>query len=78
MTMVSFRISEKTAELAAAWARRLGIRRSDVFRNALTQHLLALAAEDDIERWRAMPLEETETDLVDIADWGPAEDWTDW
>lgn len=35
-------------------------------------------AEGDDERWLAAPLEPGELILAEIADWGPAEDWSDW
>jgi hypothetical protein len=40
--------------------------------------LLRLASEDDLTRWEKQPLDEGERSLTEIADWGPAEDWSDW
>jgi hypothetical protein len=37
-----------------------------------------LAGENDAEKWEAEPLNKGEKALADIADWGPAEDWSDW
>jgi hypothetical protein len=28
--------------------------------------------------WEENPLDEGEQSLAEIADWGPAEDWSDW
>lgn len=38
----------------------------------------ALASEGDGDRWAAAPLDDGEQALMEIADWGPAEDWSDW
>jgi hypothetical protein len=45
---------------------------------ALRRHLDRLASEGDADRWNAAPLSEGERALDEIADWGPAEDWSDW
>jgi hypothetical protein len=37
-----------------------------------------LTSEDDAERWEAQPLDDGERALAGVADWGPAEDWSDW
>jgi hypothetical protein len=47
-------------------------------REALRQHLLRLASEEDVGAWERIPLTEGERALGEIADWGPAEDWSDW
>jgi len=78
MTMLSFRVDEGEAADVQRWAKRLGVDRSELLRDALRRHLVRLASENDIERWRAQPLDEGERALADIADWGPAEDWSDW
>lgn len=78
MTMLSFRVEEREAEEAQRWAETLGIDRSELLREALRRHLNRLASEGDAERWIASPLDEGERALGEIADWGPAEDWSDW
>ncbi|MGK2947338.1 MAG: antitoxin, partial [Acidimicrobiales bacterium] len=40
--------------------------------------LVRLRTELDIEAWAATPLSAEENALAEIADWGPAEDWSDW
>jgi hypothetical protein len=44
----------------------------------LRRHLILLASEDDADTWERMPPTESELVLGEIADWGPAEDWSDW
>jgi len=78
MTMLSFRVDEREAEEAQRWAEALGIDRSELLREALRRHLDQLASEGDAARWAASPLDEGERKLMEIADWGPAEDWSDW
>jgi len=78
MTMLSFRVDEEEAERVREWAERLGVDRSEVLRDALRRHLLRLASETDAVTWRDQPLDEGEQALTAIADWGPAEDWSDW
>jgi len=78
MTMVSFRIRAEDAERIRVWAARLGIDRSDLLRDALRQHLQRLASENDAVIWSEHPLDVGERSLAAIADWGPAEDWSDW
>lgn len=78
MTMLSFRVADGEANEAQRWAELLGIDRSQLLREALRRHLDRLAAEGDADRWRAQPLDTGERTLADIADWGPAEDWSDW
>lgn len=78
MTMFSFRVDDEEAVDAQQWAQRLGIDRSELLRDALHRHLVRLKAEIDIEAWQTNPLTEDETTLAKIADWGPAEDWSDW
>lgn len=78
MTMLSFRIDDDVARDVQAWADRLGVARSELLRDALRRYLLRLASEDDARTWEQRPLEEGERALADVADWGPAEDWSDW
>lgn len=78
MTMMSFRIDETVAREVQAWAQRLGIGRSELLRDALRRHLLRLASEDDARTWEERPLDDRERALADVAEWGPAEDWSDW
>ena len=78
MTMLSFRVNAEEAAEAKRWAERLGVDRSELLRDALRRHLVRLASEDDATRWQAQPLEDGERALAEIADWGPAEDWSDW
>lgn len=78
MTMLSFRVDDGDASRAQEWAESLGIDRSELLREALRRHLDRLAGEHDGERWIATPLDDGERALESIADWGPAEDWSDW
>lgn len=78
MTMLSFRVDTAEAQRAQEWADRLGIDRSELIRDALRQQLTRLAAIDDAAAWERQPLTEGEKSLAAIADWGPAEDWSDW
>lgn len=78
MTMLSFRVDHRLADEAQRWAEALGIDRSELLRQALRRHLDRLASESDADRWAAAPLDQGEQTLGEIADWGPAEDWSDW
>lgn len=78
MTMLSFRVDPGDAEDITRWAERLGVHRSEILRAALHDHLRQLAGEHDVAAWDAQPLDSGELALADIADWGPAEDWSDW
>jgi hypothetical protein len=78
MTMLSFRVDEKEAAESQRWAERLGIDRSQLLRDALHRHLVRLASEHDADTWDQLPLDEGESALAQVADWGPAEDWSDW
>ena len=78
MTMLSFRVDETEAEEAQTWADRLGVDRSELLRVALRRHLQRLASEVEARIWEQHPLDEGEQSLAEIADWGPAEDWSDW
>jgi predicted transcriptional regulator len=78
MTMLSFRVEDDEAADAQRWAERLGVDRSELLREALHRHLVRLRAEDEVEAWTGMPLTSDEAAFGEIADWGPAEDWSDW
>ena len=78
MTMLSFRVDDTEAADAQRWAERLGVDRSQLLRDALHRHLVRLASEDDAAHWEAAPLTDAEQALTEIADWGIAEDWSDW
>lgn len=78
MTMLSFRVRDDVAEEAQRWAVRLGIDRSELLRDALRRQLVRLASEGDATRYESQPLTDAELSLGEIADWGPAEDWSDW
>jgi predicted transcriptional regulator len=76
--MFSFRVDEEQAADAQRLADRLGVSLSELLRQALHRYLVRLRAEDDIKAWAATPLTAEENALGEIADWGPAEDWSDW
>ena len=78
MTMLSFRLDEHEARRAQEWADRLGMDRSGLLREALRRHLDWLASEDDAATWEEIPPDDGERALAEVADWGPAEDWSDW
>jgi hypothetical protein len=78
MTMLSFRTDEEQADLASRWADQLGLDRSELLRQALRRHLAQLAATEEPDVWRMNPLTAEEASLGEIAEWGPAEDWSDW
>ena len=78
MTMLSFRAEAHDAEAVQRWAEALGIDRSVLLRDALRQHLAQLASTADARTWVEVPLTEDEGALAEVADWGPAEDWSDW
>ena len=76
--MLSFRIVPEEVAEVGRWAERLGIARSELIRASLHRYLSWLASAEDAERWEAEPLGEGELALAEIADWGVAEDWSDW
>ena len=78
MTMLSFRVDDDEAEKAQRWADRLGVDKSELLREALHRHLVRLSSEVDAQRWTESPLTGDESALGSIAEWGPAEDWSDW
>jgi antitoxin component of RelBE/YafQ-DinJ toxin-antitoxin module len=78
MTMLSFRVDDNEAAEAQRWADRLGVDKSELLREALHRHLARLASEIDVERWAVSPLSDDESALAAVAEWGPAEEWSDW
>jgi hypothetical protein len=76
--MLSFRVDDREAEEAQRWADRLGVDKSELLREALHRHLVQLSSEIDAERWAQRPFTDDEVALGSVADWGPAEDWSDW
>ncbi len=78
MTMVSFRVADTEAEEAQRWAQSLGIDRSELLRRALGAHLAHLRTAREATRIAGLPPTAEEQSLADVADWGPAEDWSDW
>ncbi len=78
MTMFSFRVDDKQASDAQRLANRLGVSLSELLRQALHRHLVRLQADADIEAWAVSPLTAEEQAFGEIADWGPAEEWSDW
>jgi predicted transcriptional regulator len=76
--MLSFRVPDDEAAEVQRWADALGVDRSEILRDALHRHLAALGSEHDADAWTRAPLDEGERSLATIADWGPAEDWSDW
>lgn len=78
MTMLSFRVAAEDAESVRVWAARLGIERSELLRDAVRRHLVRLEGETDAQTWLDRPLDAGEQALAEIADWGPAEDWSEW
>ena len=76
--MLSFRVQEQQAQEASRWAVTLGIGRSDLLRQALHRHLVNLTAATEAARYAETPLKANELTLAEIADWGPAEEWSDW
>lgn len=78
MTMLSFRVADDDAAQVQEWAETLGIGRSELLREALRRHLVRLRSEVDVANWERMPPSAAERSLGEIADWGPAEDWSDW
>ncbi len=78
MTMLSFRVADGEAAEAQEWADRLGVDRSELLRDALHRHLVALRAEREADRYDELPPTDSELAVGQAADWGPAEDWADW
>ena len=78
MTMLSFRVDETEAAALRRLADQLGVARSELLRAALRRHLVRLQAEAEVAAWATTPLTPEERSLADAAEWGPAEDWSDW
>lgn len=78
MTMLSFRVDEAEARAIQTWADELGVDRSELLREALRRQLVRLASEQDAKAWNDQPLSAEEQSVSGAADWGPAEDWSDW
>jgi predicted transcriptional regulator len=78
MTMLSFRVPDADAAEIQRWADVLGLERSELLRDALHRHLVRLRSEEDAVNWGRMPPTDAEQSLGRVADWGPAEDWSDW
>lgn len=78
MTMLSFRADEEDVNRIRQWSERLGVERSELMREALRRHLARLAAEHEAALYESHPLTDEELALAAVADWGPAEDWSDW
>ncbi len=76
--MVSFRADDDDVADADRWAKRLGVDRSELLRDALASHLARLAAEADVHGYETQPFTAEEAALDAVDDWGPAEDWKDW
>lgn len=76
--MLSFRVAEGEAEEVRRWAEALGVERSEFLREAVHGYLVRLRSELDAAQWEKQPLTDSELSLAEIADWGPAEDWSDW
>ncbi len=76
--MLSFRTDDEDVADADRWARRLGIERSELLRDALAGHLARLSAEADAASYEERPLTADELALDPVDDWGPAEDWSAW
>ena len=78
MTMLSFRVGDDEATEVQRWAEELGVDRSELLRDAVHRHLVKLRGEHDADRWQRAPLTDAESSLAQAAEWGPAEDWSDW
>lgn len=78
MTMLSFRVADAEADELRRWVEALGVDRSELLREALHRQLIRLRSEVDASKAERIPATGAELALTEIADWGPAEDWTDW
>jgi hypothetical protein len=78
MAMLSFDSADEEANEAQRWADALGLDLGALLRQALHRHLAALRAEGDVARWAVSPNRAAPDPLRLIADWGQAEDWSDW
>lgn len=77
MTMLSFRVDDDLATAAKDLAEHLGIDRSELLRDALRRQVDRLRARAEAAEWVDGPEDDTLA-LAALADWGPAEDWSDW
>ena len=78
MTMLRFRADAADVQGVRRWSERLGIERSELMRGALRRQLARLAAEREAALYEAAPVTDEERPVATAADWGPAEDWSDW
>jgi hypothetical protein len=78
MTMLSFHVEDEEAARVQAWAEKLGVDRSELLREAVHRFLVKLASEANAPPWTNNPLGPEEHELAAVADWGPAEEWSDW
>ena len=78
MRILSFWADPADVAAIQRWAESLGVDRSELLREAVRRHLDRLASVADADRWAAAPLDDGERALGAVADWGPAEDWSDW
>lgn len=78
MTMISFRVEDAEAVEMRRWAETLGVDRSQLLRDALHRHLVRLRSESEAATVARIPPTGAKVALMEIADWGPAEDWSDW
>jgi hypothetical protein len=78
MTMISFRVSKSEAADLQRRSLQLGVDRSELLRDALHRYLVGLASEEDAQTWEQIPASAEEESFAEVADWGPAEDWSDW
>jgi hypothetical protein len=78
MTVLSFPTGDRDASRAQEWADALGIERSEPLCDALRRHLAWLSSGGDADRRAAPPTNHDEGAMAGLADWGPAEDWSDW
>ena len=78
MTMLSFRVEPGEAARAREMAEALGIPQSEMLRDALRCHLNSLTARRDAAVYEATPLGPEELSLIEVEEWAPAEDWSDW
>lgn len=76
--MLSFRVADSEAEELGLWVEALGVDRSEFLREALHRQLVRLRLETEASKSERIPTTEAELALSEVADWGPAEDWTDW
>lgn len=76
--MLSFRVEDSDAIEAQQWAEQMGIGRSELLREALRRYITTLRSQVERELYAAHPVTRQESALAEIADWGPAEDWSDW